>query len=193
MLKVRQLSCERGRRSLFQALDFDLAASQGLQILGGNGQGKSTLLRILVGLYSEYEGEVDWDLELPPLYLGHRIGVKHGLTVIENLNWQLTLRSDLTSKAAIADALEALGLLEFGGTLCASLSEGQRKRVGLARYLLLEHKCWILDEPFSSLDADGVTLLRDLMNQHIESGGSAIFTSHQPVELSAGLNTVDLS
>lgn len=178
---------------MLDSIDFELAAGQSLQVLGGNGQGKSTLLRILIGLFSDFEGDIDWSLETPPLYLGHKIGVKNGLTVLENILWQRQLRADLEQRSTVESTLDALALSDYRHSFCARLSEGQRKRVGLARYFLLKHACWILDEPFSALDAGGIDQLLAAMNEHVNGGGSIIFTSHQAVRLSVDLQTLDLT
>ena len=86
------LSCERGGRTLFDALDLDLSAGQVLQIQGGNGSGKTTLLKILMGLYQDYSGNIDWNLEQAPLYLGHRPGVSDRLKSFHQLEPQQVAR-----------------------------------------------------------------------------------------------------
>ena len=190
MLQVSSLTCVRDRRRLFSAVSFSLSAGELLQVVGGNGTGKSTLLRILVGLFTDFEGEVSWDLNQAPLYLGHRPGVKTGLTVLENLRWPVVLRGGDAGR--IEEALGALGLSGFEDTPASQLSEGQRKRVGLAQFLLVDNPCWIMDEPFSAIDAEGLGFLRSCMEKHVDAGGAVLFSSHQDMGVDRPLRTVAL-
>ena len=150
MLQVKQLSCERQRRELFYELSFSCNAGEAWHVRGANGAGKTTLLRVLAGLFSNYEGEVVWDVDRFPLYIGHRPGVKNQLTCLENLAWLMRLHQDDTSEESLRDALGEIGLGGYENVLCGQLSEGQRKRVSLARMLLSDSPVWILDEPFSA-------------------------------------------
>lgn len=193
MLQVSELTCARGRRTLFSSLAFGMQAGEVLQVVGGNGRGKSTLLRVLMGLYTDYQGNIDWHLDTPPLYLGHRIGVKAGLTVLENLAWQAVLRSDCPRRRPFDEVLAVLGLSACRQVRCAGLSEGQKKRVSLAPFFLFRHACWLLDEPFSGLDAEGQALLVNAMDDHVNGGGSVMLTSHQPVPFTAGVTTLELA
>jgi heme exporter protein A len=193
MLQVRGLSCERGRRQLFSALDFSLGAGQLLQIVGNNGSGKTTLLKILIGLYTDFDGEVDWSIDQPPLYFSHRPGLKNELTVLENLRWLCVLQGLDPTQTQIDHTLEIMGLAGYQDTLCANLSEGQRKRVGLARFWLSENACWVMDEPFSSIDVTGLARLQTCLQEQADRGGSVIFTSHQPVSATAHIEVLDLS
>lgn len=193
MLHATGLGCERDRRQLFSALDFSLAPSQVLQVTGPNGSGKTTLLKILMGLYTEFEGEVDWALEQSPLYLGHRPSVSPRLTVIENLDWLCGLYDRQVDENDMDEVLAALGLDGYQDTFCNSLSEGQRKRVNLARFILCPNKCWIMDEPFSSIDTLGLGYLQDRMQDHVAGGGSIILTSHQALTLDTQIHRLELN
>lgn len=193
MLQVSGLSCERDRRQLFEALDFSLGASELLQIQGGNGSGKSTLIRILLGLFTDFTGSIDWSLDQPPLYLGHRGGVKPVLTVEENLIWFSSMRGLAPSSGEISGVLARIGLEGYEDALVGQLSEGQRKRVGLARFLLCPNACWIMDEPFSAVDKDGLEMLRGMIREHLGQAGSVIFSSHQGIDIDYPLRTVVLN
>lgn len=193
MLQVSELTCARSGRLLFSELAFELESGQVLQVVGGNGKGKSTLLRILVGLYSDYEGNIDWLPDEPPLFLGHRIGVKGGLTVLENLSWQAALRQDLPREREPDQVLSQLALSDYGSVRAARLSEGQRKRLSLAPFLMLRHDCWMMDEPLSALDQEGQVMLLALMDEHVAAGGAVLFTSHQVVTLTSGVTTLELA
>lgn len=185
MLSVTSLSCERAYRPLFSRLTFDAMPGEVVQVVGGNGAGKTTLLKILLGLYQDYEGEVSWSLGDYPLYVGHANGVKDRLRVRENLKWLCRLQGRRISDAHIADALEKVGLTPFATRFCGDLSRGQKKRLGLARLFLLDRACWVLDEPLSSIDSEGVFLLERAIASQAEKGGLVIMTSHQKLSLSA--------
>ncbi|MFT5208867.1 MAG: heme exporter protein A [Flavobacterium sp.] len=183
MLEVKDLSCERDERLLLDSLSFSLSPGSVLQIKGPNGAGKTTLLRILCGLFKEYEGDVNWDLEKHPLYLGHKPGVKDLLTVRENLSWLCEIQQFSPNAQKISTALTEVGLGLYEDVLAGNLSEGQRKRINLARFYLIESPVWLLDEPFSAIDVEGISKLEDRFRSHIREGGSIIFTSHQSINM----------
>ncbi|MGI9323274.1 MAG: heme ABC exporter ATP-binding protein CcmA [Pseudomonadales bacterium] len=191
MLLVQSLSCERDQGVLFTGLGFSLERGELLHVKGSNGAGKTTLLKILLGFYTEYEGEVAWSLEEPPAYISHAAGIKNNLTVAENLRWHCELSGSQPAPDRMELALAALGLQGLAQRLGGSLSEGQRKRANLARLLVAPRACWILDEPTAGLDANGSTMLHQLLAQHRASGGAAIVTSHQPMTADQ-IKTLDL-
>lgn len=191
-LQVSDLACERDDRLLFEAVAFSVSAGQALQIAGGNGVGKTTLLRMLAGLYEDYQGTIDWTLHRPPLYLGHKPGVKDGLSAAENLAWLMRLQGQAPSPELIAAALDQVGLAAYADIPCGSMSEGQRKRVNLARLYVIDSPAWLLDEPFSAIDPAGVVQLQARMQQHLDAGGLLVLTSHQPVSLIQPLASLDL-
>ena len=183
MLQVDDLYCERARRVLFENLSFALSPGQLLQIEGANGSGKTTLLKILSGLYEDYSGDVDWRLNAWPLFVSHKPGVKDQLTARENLKWLADLYQPGTQFTIIDDALVAVGLRGFEDVLCGAMSEGQRKRVNLARLFFLSSPVWILDEPLSAIDVDGVKLLQERIAFQLNEGGMVILTSHQLLDV----------
>ena len=192
MLQTSQLCCERENRLLFDNLGFSVAPGEILRIEGSNGTGKTTLLRILCGLYQDYTGEVEWDLDDYPLFVGHKPGVKDLLTARENLEWLAHLYQSDVNREAVTGALAEVGLRGFEEVACGALSEGQRKRVNLARLYLLKSPAWILDEPFSSIDVHGVARLEQAMSDHLGGGGIILLTSHQRLELDREVRTVML-
>lgn len=192
MLQAKALTCERDHRVLFSDLSFSLEAGEALSVEGGNGAGKSTLLRILAGLYEEFDGEVDWQLEHYPLYIGHKTGVKDLMTARENLDWCAHLYDMRVTPDAINDALAKVAMQGYEEVQCGAMSEGQRKRVNLARLFLLHNPVWILDEPFSAIDRAGVATLEAHLASHLAADGAVILTSHQAVSF-AKTQTVDLS
>ena len=194
MLQVTKLSCERDQRLLIDRLSFEVGNGEIVHVRGQNGAGKTTLLRILCGLYQDFEGQVRWQDEIHPLYFGHKPGVKDLLTAEENLGWLCKLSHGITvSIENIQQALGEVGLSGFEDVPCGSLSEGQRKRVHLARFYLLDNPMWILDEPFSAIDVSGISMFQARMQKHVSAGGSIIYTSHQPIEGVNEVRELDLS
>ena len=192
LLETVALSCARGERVLFENLDVSIAAGEVVQVLGENGSGKTTLLRILCGLQPPSGGHIRWrgrevvpgapELRSEIQYVGHAGGVKLDLTPRENLDVAIALGARPTATTVDA-ALARLDIGMLGGSPVRTLSAGQRQRVALARLLTCASLLWVLDEPFTALDADGVATIDAMLREHIEAGGSAIVTSHHPVAL----------
>lgn len=182
MLQVAKLECRRGDRLLFSGLDFGIDAGTLLHVRGRNGSGKTTLLRTLCGLYTQDAGEVRWrgesiralaeDYRRELLYFGHLNGIKGDLTGVENLRLAATLDGDRVGIDAVWSALERIGLAGFEDLPTRMLSQGQKKRVALARLMLSRAPLWILDEPFTALDVDAVDLLQALIAEHVARGDS---------------------
>ncbi len=196
MLEVAQLQCRRGDRRLFTNLNFRLDAGTLLHVRGRNGSGKTTLLRSLCGLFTPEAGEIRWrgesirelgdEYRRDLLYFGHLNGIKSELTGIENLAIAATLDGDRVDETAIWDALARIGLEGFEDLPTRMLSQGQKKRVALARLVLSKARLWVLDEPFTALDVDAVALLQGLIAEHVDGGGMAVLTTHQEVPLTSG-------
>ena len=177
LLRIEGLTLERGGRRLLHQFDLSVAAGDLLWIEGANGSGKTSLLRYMAGLspssgrgkLQRSEGEV--------LYLGHKPAIKSALTARENLQWYC--RAHGWGPDSIEVALQRVGLLASQHQLCQHLSLGQQRRVGLARIYLSEASLWLLDEPFSAMDAAGVRPLVERMVQHVGGGGAVVLASHQ--------------
>ena len=192
MLSADALFCERDDRVLFRGLGFSIREGQVLQIKGSNGSGKTTLLRILCGLNEGYEGDIYWYGE--PIggkveeyysslaYIGHRVGVNKVLTPKENLRWSCSLQQ-LVADEEIHGALAKVGLRGFEESQCFTLSAGQQQRVSLAKLLISNAKLWVLDEPFTTLDADGVKQLEGLLRDHADKGGAVMVTTHHSLSV----------
>ncbi|HFK7184878.1 TPA: cytochrome c biogenesis heme-transporting ATPase CcmA [Serratia odorifera] len=190
MLEVRNLSCVRDERVLFSGLSFSLSSGEIVQIEGANGAGKTSLLRILAGLARPDGGEVLWRGESTLrsreryhwelLYLGHHPGINAMLTPFENLRFYQQVRR-ATDGQAIWQALEQVGLVGYEDLPVGQLSAGQQRRVALARLWLSDCPLWILDEPLTAIDKQGVTELIRLFDQHVQQGGMVLLTSHQDV------------
>jgi heme exporter protein A len=183
MLEVQSLTCERDQRVLFENLNFTCEPGEIVQVEGPNGAGKSTLLKILCGIFDEYTGDVTWYIEDAPLYLGHRPGVTDQMSVAENLQWLAGLHHQSLAEDDLEKMLAAVGLAGYEEVAAGNLSEGQRKRVSLARFFGFTNRVWILDEPFSAIDTAGVTTLEMRLQEHARNGGLVLLTSHQPLDL----------
>ncbi|MEY4592839.1 MAG: hypothetical protein RIR18_1734 [Pseudomonadota bacterium] len=196
MLEADQLECMRGERPLFAGLSFRLQAGELLYLQGKNGAGKTSLLRMIIGLLPPESGELRWagfsiqevadEYRANLCYLGHLNAIKEDLTPLENLRSSALLAgSPLTENDAL-DALEQVGLAGREDLACKYLSQGQKRRVALAR--LVKDKCplWVLDEPFVALDVAAVDWLAQLISAHLQRGGMAVMTTHQAVTIPAG-------
>lgn len=191
-LTVTDLSCERDDRVLFQGLSFSASRGEIWQITGANGAGKTTLLRILAGLHGFYEGQVRWASPLAPdlLYLGHQPGVREELNARENLQYSCALGGQNAGKAQrdlLDQALAAVDLYGFEDVPAARLSAGQKRRIALARLWLCDKtgscdkRVWLLDEPYTAIDQDGVQRLDARLHQAAAAGTLVIYTSHHQV------------
>jgi len=196
MLEVVNLQCTRGDRRLFSGIAFELAPGELLHLHGHNGSGKTTLMRALCGLVTPTEGEVRWKGEpirrqrdgfhAELLYLGHKNGIKDDLTGVENLRTACRLAGISISEKEAWEVLERMGLRGHEDLPSRVLSQGQQKRVALARLLVSRAPLWLLDEPFVGLDAAAVELLQSVIRGHVEKGGMVVLTTHQEVALTSG-------
>src|ERR1035437_7770468 len=175
-LSGRGVKCVRGGREVFSGLDFEASSGEALAIIGANGSGKTSLLRMIAGLLVVADGSIglsdgDAELTLPEQahYLGHRDALKPALSVMENLSfWQDFLGGEAFDAA---ESLAAVGLDHAAQLPAAYLSAGQRRRLSLARLLAARRPVWLLDEPTSALDAAGQTMFAALMGDHLSRGG----------------------
>lgn len=196
MLEVLDLECVRGERSLFSGLGFRLEAGELLYLQGKNGAGKTSLLRMLIGLLPPETGEIRWngepiraladDYRANLCYLGHLNAIKEELTPLENLLAAARLADDDLSEDDALDALEQVGLAGREDLACKYLSQGQKRRVALARLVVNRRPLWVLDEPFVALDVTAVDWLAGIISAHLQRGGLAVMTTHQPVNIPAG-------
>ena len=186
----------RGDRLLFSNINFSLKPGSLLQLTGPNGSGKTSLLRIVCGLLAATEGEIRWqganirslgeDYSKSLSYVGHRNGVKEELTAIENLRIANGLAGISLTASAAKTALEKVGLPGRDKLPARLLSEGQRRRVALARLINSGAKLWILDEVLTSLDRSAVAIIKSLIGEHLQNDGMAIIATHQELDLPAG-------
>jgi heme exporter protein A len=201
VLSVHDLACARGERTLFKGMNFTIHSGQLLLVQGGNGRGKTSLLRLLCGLAHPLEGEVRWrdvpirqERELfhrEMAYIGHVNGIKDELTPLENLRLAAGIDGQELDEAHAQESLVQLGLSNCLDLPARVLSFGQRRRTALAGLLTAGALLWILDEPLTGLDVHGVALVEDLLRTHVSQGGMVVMTTHQPLALE-GVDTVPL-
>lgn len=200
LLELRNLSCERDERVLFRGLNLQVRAGDIVQIEGPNGSGKTTLLRTLTTTSADYSGELLWqgeplakarlDYLNQLLYVGHLPGVKKALSPRENLAWYAGMNNG-HQRLTAEQALEEVGLFGYEDTPCYHLSAGQMRRVALARLFHTPARLWVLDEPFTAIDVQGVDNLQRLMQDHASGGGAVVLTTHQPLHID-GVRHVNL-
>jgi len=192
VLEASDLECERGGRRLFRALTFSVNSGEIVRVAGANGSGKTSLLRILCGLLTPSAGEVRWngariqslkeEYARHLLYLGHAPAVKDELTGAENLRVACVLAGLSTTAEQRRDALARFGVP--GDKPVRQLSQGQRRRAALARLSVSgQAPVWLLDEPFTALDAAAAELTRALLGEHAQRGGSVVYSTHQDAGL----------
>ena len=196
MLEADNLVCVRGERRLFAGLGFKLEAGELLYLQGRNGAGKTSLLRMIIGLSPPEAGETRWqgqsirrnsaDFRADLCYLGHLNAIKEELTPLENLLASAHLADEDLSEDDALDALEQVGLAGREDLACKYLSQGQKRRVGLARLVKDRRPLWVLDEPFVALDVAAVDWLAGIISGHLQRGGLAVMTTHQLVAIPAG-------
>ena len=195
-LEGRQLSCQRGRRLLFEGLDITLAPGSLTWLRGANGSGKTSLMRILAGLSHAAEGEVTWndkplrkagaEAQAALVYISHANALKEDLTLGESVAFLAELAALDEPRARADRALATLGLASRREAPVRTLSQGQRRRGALARLALDDGaRTWLLDEPYDALDSASVALLSSLIEAHAARGGAVLLTSHQAIPLAS--------
>lgn len=191
LIEAQNLSCFRNNRLLFSDINFSVKSGEILLVEGLNGSGKTTLLKMLCGLRNYDEGNIKFNgQQIAKLggdytdklsYLGHKNGNKADLTVRENLKFSNKHNDDKDND--FRDVIKRVGLVKESDQLSAQLSAGQNRRLAIARLLVNEQPLWILDEPFTAVDSDGIAVVKHLMREHILQGGIVILTSHHDFEL----------
>lgn len=192
MLETVNLSCARGDRILFRDLSFKLSQGELLHIVGANGSGKTTLLRTLCGLTRPAAGEIRWDntnvrslgddFRGQLAYVGHLNGIQGELTLAENLR-ALAELAETVDDARIDSALAQVALDAYRDFPAKILSQGQKRRLALARLLVIDRALWVLDEPIAALDVASIQIFTRMLAAHLSRRGMVIVTSHQTFDV----------
>jgi heme exporter protein A len=201
-LCVDQVHVWRGDRHVLKGVSLELKPKELMHISGPNGTGKTTLLRVVSGLLRPEEGSVTWcgqsiagvrlDYQCALAYASHEPALKGDLTPLENLRFMVGLRRPVT-RAELKATLERTGVGACADLPVRVLSAGQRRRVVMARVLATQAVLWLLDEPFTNLDAAGSALLGVLLAEHVNGGGMALVVAHQDLQLAATLRRLELA
>ena len=203
MLEVEHLACLKGDRLLFRDLALRLQAGELLRVAGANGVGKTSLLRLVTGLALPEAGDIRWSARCSRrereafhrelLSLGHAPAINDLLSPLENLRFACAAAGDELSAAACVQALERIGLADQLDLPARVLSQGQRRRVGLARlFLSARRKLWVLDEPFTALDVKAVADLAQALTEHCAAGGMVMLTTHQDAPFAVPPRVLDV-
>ena len=193
ILKVKNLNCQRSGKVVLQGLNFEVEAGKNVEIIGSNGSGKTTLLRLLLGFINDYDGDIYWnDSKMPSklqekdihcFYQGHQVGIKPLLTVYENLKFSSSGFN--SSEEEITSVANKVGIKTFLNRQSANLSAGQKRRIAIGRWLLKDFNLYLIDEPFTTLDDEGVELVKGVVTELNNRGASFLITGHRPSELNS--------
>jgi heme exporter protein A len=201
-LSVEKVHVWRGERHVLQGLSVAVRARELLHISGPNGTGKTTLLRVASGLLRPEQGSVAWlgrpilssrvQYQAQMAYSSHEPALKSDLTALENLRFAVGLKRRVTI-SELRDVLERTGVGAVADLPTRVLSAGQRRRVALARVLAMNATLWLLDEPYSNLDAAGTELMSGLLQAHVEAGGVALVVAHHALALDCNVRRLELN
>jgi heme exporter protein A len=201
-LGVERVHVWRGDRHVLQGVSLDVRPGELLHVAGPNGAGKTTLLRVVSGLLRPEDGAVTWrgtsivaartEYQQSMAYASHEPALKSDLTALENLRFAVGLKRRVTP-AELHASLERVGVARCADLPARVLSAGQRRRVAMARVLAFCAPLWLLDEPFTNLDAAGSALVSRLLEEHIAAGGFALVVAHQELNLAGNVRVLSLA
>lgn len=200
-LSVEKVHVWRGDRHVLKGVSLTLRPRQLLHICGPNGTGKTTLLRVVCGLLRPEQGRVSWlgesiasvraEYQAALAYASHEPALKADLTALENLRFAVGLKRRVTA-GELRASLEHTGVADCADLPARVLSAGQRRRVAMARVLAMRASLWLLDEPFTNLDAAGTDLMSGLLKSHAERGGAALVVAHHEMKIDVDMRRLDL-
>jgi len=186
LIEIDNISLLRNEKSILENISFQIKKSKALNLYGLNGSGKTSLLKIIVGMSEPTSGFIknvsgDEDLFKKTIYIGHKYGTKGNLTVEENLSYALTVNSK-NSPLIIKKALETYKMTRQKSMLTKNLSHGQQKKVSLMKTLITNSLLWVIDEPYSALDDESINIFNDTTKEYLKNGGALIMTSHKKIK-----------
>ena len=192
----------RGDRHVLKGVSLTMEPGQLVHVSGPNGTGKTTLLRVICGLLRPEQGSVTWrgqlisrvrsEYQAALAYASHEPALKGDLTALENLRFAVGLKRRV-SPGELRAGLEQTGVAACADLPARVLSAGQRRRVAMARVLAMNAPLWLLDEPFTNLDAAGTDLLMSLLQSHAQGGGSALVVAHQELAMGRDMRRLELT
>ena len=201
-LCVEKVHVWRGDRHVLRGGSRTLGEGELLHVSGPNGSGKTTLLRVASGLLRPEQGTVTWlgrsiaaasaEFQTALAYASHEPALKGDLTALENLRFMVGLKRRVTT-AELHASLERTGVAPCADLPARVLSAGQRRRVALARVLAFRAPLWLLDEPYSNLDAAGAALLSALLEEHVATGGLALVVAHHDLQIGSATRRLGLA
>jgi heme exporter protein A len=201
-LSVEKVHVWRGDRHVLKGVSLTLRPRELLHISGPNGTGKTTLLRVVCGLLRPEQGVVSWfgqsisavrlEYQAALAYASHEPALKGDLTALENLRFAVGLKRRVAA-ADLRASLERTGVGACADRPARVLSAGQRRRVAMARVLAMSASLWLLDEPFTNLDAAGTALTLSLLQSHVERGGSALVVAHHDLKVDVNMRRLELA
>lgn len=200
-LSVEKVHVWRGDRHVLKGVSFALRPRQLLHVSGPNGTGKTTLLRVVCGLLRPEQGRVCWlgkpissirtEYQATLAYASHEPALKGDLTALENLHFAVGLKRRVAA-GELRASLQQTGVAACADLPARVLSAGQRRRVAMARVLAMSASLWLLDEPFTNLDAAGADLMTSLLRSHVERGGAALVVAHHDLKIDVDMHRLDL-
>ena len=176
MLKTANLSYKFDDKYIFSNLSFEITDQSVFKLVGDNGSGKSTFLKILSGIYKNYEGQLSFQEKNIVFYSGHKTGLKNSLSARENIYFDIRLPK--ISYSQISSVLKQLDLIDYSDIQSVYLSEGQKRKINIASFILSSANLYLLDEPFNNLDRKTSLLLEEVFETKINTGSKIIFSSH---------------
>ena len=189
LIQADGLAARRQNSAIFKPLTFTLETGQYLQVSGPNGSGKTTALRVLAGLYDQYDGTFTCE---SVMYCGHRLGLDPLLNAVENLNWLCHLEDITVSRNDLLQALDRVGMAQLGLQAVGQLSQGQQRRVRMAHWLLSRARIWLLDEPLNALDSLARSLVAALVDEHLAAAGAVVCATHLDVAVTAPVQHIQI-
>jgi heme exporter protein A len=178
LIEIENVSLLRNEKSVLKDISLKIKKSQALNLHGLNGSGKTSLLKIIIGMTEPTSGFFK-----KTIYIGHKYGIKGNLTVKENLSYTLTDNPD-NSQLIIKTALETYKMTQHKSMLTKNLSHGQQKKVSLMKTLITNSLLWVIDEPYSALDDESINIFNNTAKAYLEKGGALIMTSHKEIKKS---------
>ena len=182
LLEVKNLSLTRNNYCIFSNVNLNIQKGQLINIYGKNGSGKTSLLKILAGITEHTHGEIiyrnSYNKFLKKNYVGHKHGIKNNLTTYENLYYSIEPHDDFH---IILDALKTYKMVNYKNSLVKNLSHGQQKRVSLMKIIMNKACLYLIDEPYSSLDEDGVMVFNKTTSELLSTGASFVITNHTKI------------